>query len=811
MLEHALVWWVALAFLGAVAIPYLFVIFPGLPGRGLALARPFGVLLTALVLWYLGTLRIVPNGRGAVLLAAVLVVLGSFALVRLQRTEVIRFVRRSGTLVIAQELLFALLFFGLAFLRAHDPDIAGTEKPMDFAMLNTAIRSEAFPPRDPWLSGFGVNYYYFGYLIVGAVTQLAGTPPAAGYNLGLAFAFAAAGVGMAGLVTDMVAQRRQRGEGGVRLNDLGFGALAALLLAGMGNLLGVLELARAHGQSSGLLGWLAIKRDEDPVAGVRFLGIPPDAPYLSAHWYPDENWWWWRATRVIDTVVGGRSADYTITEFPAFSFILGDLHPHVMALPFVVIALTLTFHLFLGPLPGGGSWWRSNPWMFLPPVGVLGSIGFINGWDLLPYLALYTGAGAVRIWLGGEAGWRVWADGALWAAMVGAGALLLYLPFYGPLALQTLTGSGALGGQGPPVVPWDGPGTRPAHFVVLWAPALLAGLTLVVTAGFSAGRRVGLAALGGVAAMVAMWVAVEVAGTGRPDGVPPQQVAWIQRTWFLAGVLLVLGVLTAYRGRRRRARATVAPGNPVGPSLVFALVLVGAAFVLFWLCETVRIRDVFSNRMNTVFKLYYQAWVLLAAAAAFTVCYLYEQRAGWSRVFRIGWLGAFSLLVLLASVYSVAAGFSKANGFRGTASLDGLAHLRRFDPAEADAIAWLRAQRTPRNAVVLEATGPQYSRYARFSSSTGVPTVLGWSGHQTQWRGSEMAFRGRTADIDAIYNATDKRDVLPLIAQYGITHIAVGSLELEKYPLASLNAFDEVFAPAFRNDRVTIYRAHAAG
>ncbi len=815
-MEPALAWWIALEILGAIALPYLFLIFPRLADRGFGFAKVFGALILGYLVWLTGSIRLLPNGRGTILLLTFALGLGALIILRRRRVDLLDALRRARLALAVYELVFAASFIAMAWIRAHNPEIAGTEKPMDFAMLNTAIRSEWFPPQDPWLSGFSVNYYYFGYLIIGVLNQLAGTDSATGFNLALAFLFAGAATGIIGLVANLVSLQQRRGATpagpGISLRQAAYGAVGALILLGIGNLEIVVEIARAHGGTNpGLYSWVAIKKDEDATAGVRLLGVPPgDAPYDSVHWYPDEHWWWWRSTRVIDTVSAGRSQDYTITEFPAFSFLLGDLHPHVMALPFVLLALALSFQLLTGPAPGFSRWWRRSPALFLATLFVLGSIGFINGWDLLPYLGIYLGIGLIRIWMDAAADWRGWLDWVFWAAAIAVGSVALYAPFYGALVWQTLTGTGALGGQGPPVVPWSGPGTRPIHFILIWGPALLAVFGLLVAAAFKTGARLGLGAMVASALLAAIWVATE-AGYLSGDGgaLSPQTLAALQRVWFIAAAGIAAAILYRYRSLRQRASSLASGMPPLGSSLVFTLALAGASFGLFAICETFRIRDVFGNRMNTVFKLYYQVWVLLAVVGGFTVSYFNERGGEVKRVVRLGWNVAALCLVVAAGLFWPAAIASKTNGFQGPATLDGERYLQAIDPGEAAAIKWLRGQREPRNAVVLEATGGQYSRFARFSSGSGIPAVLGWAGHEVQWRGSDAAFRGRAEDIDAIYMAADKREVMPILRKYGVTFVAVGALELEKYPAGALSAFEAALPVAFKNDRVVIYRTNA--
>jgi len=539
-----------------------------------------------------------------------------------------------------------------------------------------------------------------------------------------------------------------------------YGGAAAVLLLLLGNLEGTLESARWHGiGSQGFWNWVGVK-GENEGGKWRLLEPAPDL-VASDSWYPTDGWWWWRATRVIDTVVEGESKDYTITEFPFFSFLLGDLHPHVLALPVALLALGICLELLLARPRRFRRWLRAWPWSLMPPVFVFGSLGFINGWDLAPYLGLYAGIGLLIMLKAGDKPLSY----VMWCALLAAGAFLAFAPFYGPLAMQLLSPlRGEQSVQGFPIAWWDGPGTRPVHFLLLWAPFATAAAVLFLAAA----PRLVLIPLG---AVVLAWLMME-AVPGTP----------LHRVWAFipAGLafFLALRVLTE-------------------PALAFALVLVGAAFFLLGVSESLHVRDVFGNRMNTVFKLSYQAWILLAVAAAFTLCFVNTRRVAQLAVLVVS---------LLAFIYPLTAIPAKTDGFRGEPALDGLAHLRRRDAAEVEAIAWLSARAPRRGSVVLEATGGQYSAHARVSSFTGVPTVLGWAGHELQWRGSDRLLQGRAEDIDRIYLSLDKTEVRPLLDKYGVDFVYVGSLERAKYPNPALSAFSDAMEVAFQNDGVTIYR-----
>jgi uncharacterized membrane protein len=237
--------------------------------------------------------------------------------------------------------------------------------------------------------------------------------------------------------------------------------------------------------------------------------------------------------------------------------------------------------------------------------------------------------------------------------------------------------------------------------------------------------------------------------------------------------------------------------------------MIGLALTLTLIPEFIYLRDMFGTRMNTVFKFYYQAWLLLALAAAYGVSRLAERGVAlWLK------LPAFiltGLLVLGSLWYPLAAIPSKADNFRGEPTLDGLAYLQRNNPGDVAAIAWIRSNVAP-DAVVLEATGGSYSPEGagRISMSTGNPTVLGWDFHERQWRGNEgydKIAAGRPEVIEQIYRTARAEDLPRLLEQWGVDYVLVGGLERNKYKIseAALARFDAALKLVYDQDGVRIY------
>ncbi len=250
-------------------------------------------------------------------------------------------------------------------------------------------------------------------------------------------------------------------------------------------------------------------------------------------------------------------------------------------------------------------------------------------------------------------------------------------------------------------------------------------------------------------------------------------------------------------------------------SFVLLLILTGALLTLG--PEFVYLSDVFGQRLNTIFKFYYQAWLLFGIAALFGLGYLWQQWRGAQRIIPAIATAGYTVALLIGLLYPYFAVNSRSLEFRGAqsddtsidtrqpATLNGLAQVARFNPDEYAAISWLRDEidGTP---VILEAVGGQYSAFARVAASTGLPTVLGWAGHEHQWRGSTPEPGLRDPAIREIYTQKDWLQARELLNQYGVEYIYVGNLERDTYGTQGFDKFAENLEVAFENGTVTIYR-----
>lgn len=862
-------WYLTTQVVGLAAMPLALRYFRSLPDRGYAFARVLGIFLVSLVLWLgtsYGLLRNLPGGAWVSLLLVGL--LGLWALlqsketrdeVRLFRLRSLLRVAPSRAYVLGVEVLFLVAFAVWTYVRAHDPAISHTEQPMDLMFLNGIWSSPTYPPRDPWLSGFAISYYYFGYWMISTLAHIAGQPPEIAYNLGQACWFGLLVTASLGVGYNLFRLRSQEsgadfetGGGFYGAADRGRtgGVRAALpFMAGLLTSTAVALTSNLHV----ILEWLYAQ-------GVRIDGLAkfvdvynfPEHASVTGLWYIDSGWsWWWRASRVIEDIDLDGNHIEIIDEFPIFSYVLSDNHPHLLAMPFVllVIGMALNWYYAAGPdrgraaadreqtiekVTGMGAALRSGtvshfsavarpfgPAGLFLLIAATGGLLFLNTWDFPPYwlllilVAMLTGthrnrdaSAALRIAL---------TRAAIIASTVVVGALLLYLPYF-------LTAQSQAGGILPNLLH----PTRLPQFLLMFGHFLLAGAGLLFLGWRE--RRPSGAVLGIAAALVIGLPVVFLIAAGLLSAIGSGAAAgetneiltsMVQRRLGQPLTFLLLGGLTTLSLGLLWQRLAD-PGH-ASRATTFVLCLFAIGCLLTYMPEFVYLRDNFGNRMNTVFKFYYQSWLLLGIAAAFAIARHIDlavrrfQPGGGGGAAPMPALGfvpaALSLLLVLAClIYPVAGAYAKIKGF-GTRepTLNGLEHVGADERAVVD---WIRSNTRPES-VILEAKGASYRvSSARISAATGRATLLGWDGHEAQWRGRAYAQMadGRAEAIQEIYQSPRPTTLQETLNHWKIDYVLVGPEERAQYGMtpALESRIGQILELAFEQGDYRIYRSPVA-
>lgn len=780
-----LIWLLTIEVIGLATFPLCFFLFPKLKDRGYCVSKIFGLIILGYLSWILSTLSIVPSVQITLLLLLILMAVVSSVYSWSCRYELVRFLRQERFTILMSELTFLVVLVIWTIYRSYDPSINHTEQPMDFAFLNASIRNFLGQPEDPWFRGESISYYYFGYWIVGVLSELTAIPSKISYNLAMALIPALTSAGIFGLVYAMV-----RSETKLPI----YAALAAItssiLIIFAANLEGVLEFMRINQMGSvGFWHWLGV------------TGLDGPSVQAAESWRPTDHWWWWKATRVISTFDVNTQLDYTIHEFPLFSFMLGDMHPHVISLPLVVLFTVACWNFFQTPINSWTKFELRPSFELLTLSLILACSSFTNMWDLPVLAAILLGTSAVKSYMSKGGDILTIARDSIPATGVVVGiAAILILPYLLSFTSQ-VSGINPVGSYSGGEIKT----TRPIHTFIVWGLLLTAAVPFVIiefckTTVNSDWIRITKISLTITITPFIVWLILHLNHGGESSAVMGRLLHIFP--YLLLILMCVYTLLWLVR----------LTSPPMGRA--FCLIITCVGILLIMGPELLYVNDSFggaSERMNTVFKLYYKGWLLLCISSGFAVYYyakLKTQLTGWKRFFSNAWAMAFIVLLLGSLYYSIAAPVSKGELFHKNPSLDGLAFIGINSP-EYRSIAFLN-KHANRDSGLLEAVDESsyYTKgqFGRVSASTGVPTVLGWPGHESQWRNSAGSYVGRQKDVERIYSTLDVEEAKQLLSKYDLTYVYIGPLERKAYGEKGLQKFSTFMELQFHEGTVSIYK-----
>lgn len=729
--SSVLIWYLFVVGVGWATFPISYALFRTFPDRGAAFAKTQGLFLLAYLIWILTSLGVMPYRRPALMIVLGLYLIGSLIAAFMHGRRLLRFLRTRFTHLLLLEGVFLLFFLVCVIVRMYNPDITGAEKEPDFTFLNAILHSQTFPPKDTWFAGETINYYYFGYVIWANLISYTGVISPVGFNLALATIVALAAVGIFGVVYRFT--RR-----------LSYSAFSSLLLCVFGNLDGLIQLIERYGNP-----------------------LPYD---------------WWRSSRVIPD---------TINEFPFFSFLLGDLHPHFMSIPFLLLLIALLSEL-ADALAAKTSLKRTGLLVGCLSLS-LGGAAMLNSWDYPTFFILTALCIALQMLAADRSDRPLLRQVVLIIAfVVGIGGLSygFFLPFHRHFITQV----GLKNLQA--VSPLQR--SNLWYFLVIYGWFVWVALSFLGEKAFDPvleqWRRMNLSKNARLVLLNSAILIPFLMYAGFADMV-------MISAFLLSAVFLWLTYREFQHGSAAR----------------FPFLLIFLAFAILFGCEVVYIKDFYAHpleRQNTIFKFYYQAWILLSVGVVYLLFLFAQKLRQRPRSIAYGWRIVFIVLCAACAIFPAAATYEKTNYFRSGArggllyipTLNGVSYIAYVNPYEYEAMLWVQGQ-TDENSVILEATGKPYSFFGRVAATTGRSTVLGWGNHEALWRDQTWQRIGqRTDDIKKMYATVNKAEILPLVQQYRLDYIYVGTLERETYAAEGLTAFDGVFPMVFENSSVKIYR-----
>ncbi|NPV86390.1 MAG: hypothetical protein HPY45_10330 [Anaerolineae bacterium] len=807
-----LFWYIEISLLGWVVYPLTRLAFGGLEDKGYPLIKILGVVLLAFLVWF-GASNGLSFSRQVISISyGLLFVLNAFIFYRHREKIKQEWLERKKYYLIIEGIAF-LLFAVFILVRLGNPDLwhpyKGGEKPMDFSYLNAVLKSTHFPPYDPWFAGGYINYYYYGFVLIGVMVKWLGIIPSIAYNLILATWFSFAGMGAFCLGYNLWFSVRQKDTEDDQYQDTALqdsavmkkGVLAGSISAVFYLILGNLGTVRMI--------WQGFIRLSSPVPieelgflqrwmysfdGLKRFINGAGLPYGHGDWY-------WIPSRVIP--------GEPITEFPFFTFLYADPHAHLIALPLTLLALSWVLSIVFTKLDWMEEMGRSRFWRFALTfvVGavIIGSLRPTNTWDYPTFLAL-GGVALVYVVLAGIASKThtfLSMSGKIKAVVLPAlyvlALVVLSAVFYSPFSRW-------FGQAYNQVDFWKGDHTPLGSYITHWGLFLFAIVSWMFWETLDWMAKTPLSALnklrpykvviqGSVLLLliaVAVLLFLEV------------KIAWlVLPICFWAAVLLLR------------------PGMPLGKRCV--LFLVGTGLVLTLLVELVVLRgDI--GRMNTVFKFYLQAWAFLSVSAAAAVVWVIPVAAmEWSQRWRTAWTAVLMLLIGGAALFPLMGGADKIRDRISNLAphtLDGMAYMKYsyYSDFGVDmdlsqdyrAIIWLQ-DHVKGSPVIVEANIPEYRWGTRYTIYTGLPGVVGWNWHQRQQRAitATQWVTDRVAAVEAFYRTLDRQMAKTFLSKYDVSYVIVGQLERAAYP-EGVEKFDwftgDLWEVVYQDLQTTIYR-----
>ncbi len=789
-------WYGFVTLLGWLSYPIVRAALPGLADRGYPLARLAGLVLLAWFSWLAASLGATYSRPVIGASLGLLALLGGGLAWRQREALRTEWRLRRGDFL-RTEALFLALFLADLLIRLGNPDLwhpyKGGERPMDFSYLNAVLKSTVFPPYDPWFAGGYINYYYYGFVLVGTPVKFLGIVPAIAYNLILPTWFALLGTAVFSLGWNLLADWRPSAARFSRqaLQWVGGGAaLAGTLL--LGNL-GIVQMfwrglqrMGAAGQTIEAAAWW--QRLAWAAQGFWEFLQGATLPFAPGDFY-------WLPSRVIPAP----GSIEPITEFPLFTFLYSDLHAHLIALPLTVLVLAWTFSV-LRTRARWGSRLATGTGMLLGGVSV-GALRAVNTWDYPTYLLFASLGLGVALWLSGRRLPRVHSDFLARSAWVALGLLsflaiakLAYWPFdywFGS-AYNRLDF-------------WGGPYTPFTAYLTHWGLSLWLVLAWLLWETREWLASLPLSALKKLRPW-RLWLEAALAlflvfGAGLVfSGVRIAWLVWPALWW--VGVLLVR------------------PRLPTAKRFVLFAVAVGLALTLV-VEVVVLVGDI--GRMNTVFKFYLQAWTLLSLAAGVAFAWTLAEYHRWLPRWRSLWETGLLLLFTGALAFTLMGTMDKIRDRwvpEAPHTLDSMAYMPYAQYADYNtllaldedyrAIRWLQ-ENVVGSPVIVEANTVEYRWGTRYTIYTGLPGVVGWNWHQRQQRAlSDPAqVEQRVAAVHRFYNTADAWDAYDFLQRYDVRYIIVGQLERAAYDPLGIAKFARMdgwlWQEVYRDGQTVIY------
>ena len=757
-MQQIILWLVSIEVIGFTSFILTFKSFQLLNDRGFAISKIFGISALSIFSWFISITNIIPRNTLTLYLILITLMIPAIIIFYFEKHQFKKYITENWKIISWLQVIYFSFFCFFILIRYYDPLINHTEQPMDLAFLAASTNTISGIPLDPWLKGETINYYYFGYWIFSDITKLSFLNPEISYNLALATIPALLGISIAGLANNIFTRTNP--------NFL-IGTLAALFSCFLSN-------------TYAIFAWLS----ENIISSKTFWnyicieGLQKSEFSESLVWYPTQFWWWFNSTRIInffgpDCDTSG--SDYTITETPFFSYLLGDLHPHMMVAPFIISFITIC--LLLNKI-NISKLTPNTIYILVVSILLLSICNFINMWtapiliSILFMIFIIKKLSDPTQYLG-----RL----LIFPIIITITSFLIIIPYVLNLG-NSITGIYASHSH-----------TSIKHALIIWIPLWIPIIPYVLKDFITSKLTINIRSTIIISIIVTItpWIIKML----LPFNDAPSGPSLIEFTLPIS-IMVFISVFSATNHAMKN-------GLDENSTIMY---LISLGFLLVLIPELFYLGDIFENRMNTVFKFYYPAWILFSLGAAYSLKKTFEifKRNDLKiQILSATWL-ILAITGICSGLYFVPSAIKSKLEYSEYRSLNGLVHLKESNPDIYKAINFIRNESEVEEGI-LEATG-EWDESGIFSRTTGIQNIINWPGHQIQWRGNLEELSIRNKDVEIIYTSIDNQTVEEKLNLYSIRYAVIGPNEILKYGDQIGLTFDNIGDLVFKNQTIEIYK-----
>ena len=833
------VWWSMLVFLFGIGVfPLTARIFGKFGTGGFIISQALGIILTSLVIWTFTYMQITRFNLPCVIGVYAVIAAACWGIKPLRKAALAKlsepvFVERA----VLEETAFVVIFCLMCYFKGFLSEINGQEKYMDYGFILSMLRNDTLPAKDMWLSGNSINYYYFGQFLWALVIKCSMIKPAIAYNIAMCTATALPFAMAFSFGTMLIETAIQHGFHDSPIPKYLGGTLTAFAVSIWGN---------SH----------SFFYDPDSIGN----NIVPVFAKLGCEVGDYKNFFYPDSTRYIgyNPKITNAGGDFTIEEFPFYSYLIGDLHAHVISMMIVlVIACLMLAFINSAAYPNGAEMKLKRTLANLKPGGrlaeefkvtltlpfilsavLLGVAQMTNYWDFLFYFIFISMASLivnVRIS-------KVFTD--LWGAIYFVMNTAFILSFY------------LLGGSDPLLlISLEAILMVFAYLFSVLDPCALTRTSFQMSFMFTVAH----------VAALPFNLKFDMISNSLSRVINNSTVYQLFILWgthVIIGVVFFIWVLVTKNYRLSGGKGKAAPSgdvvtedmnhngwtNPVqkffgtrniADVFVCGIVVVGIMFIIA--PEIFYVKDIYTDgylRSNTMFKFTFAAFIMLSEAmcyAATRLIWFVNKKGLYSTPALI--TGFVSIILMVIPGHYPLAALQQRNDGLSYTGLDGTTYIEThqspdfYEEYGGNLTSYLKAaewfnENVKGSPVICEGYGDSYTDRCIISAYTGLPTVFGWQTHEWLWRYGSIVDKEtaktvedpedlvlhkliypRQSDIDTIYESEDPELIRSVINKYDVRYIVLGGLEFSQFDGDNTDLFYDMFGePVFTYEDLLIFK-----